>query len=380
MILLGLTSLLTDVSSEMVYPLLGLYLTHLNTPFTLIGLIEGIAESVANLLKVFSGHFSDKLRRRKPFVIFGYSASSLGKMFLYLSNSWVLVLFGRIIDRFGKGIRTAPRDALISESTDEIKKGKAFGLHRMMDTFGAMLGVIIVYLLFFSTKDDAKFKTVFLLSIIPAIIAVVTLFFVKEKIKAEDQENKKFKFNFPEYKSLPKKIKFYIIISTLFSLGNSSNQFLLLKSKYLGFRYLDTILLYLVYNISYMIFSYPAGVVGDKIGKKKVIILGYFIYSLVYLSFAFVNNNTADLLWLLFIIYGIYIGLVEGQEKAFLAEIAPEEYKASILGLQYTLVGLMLLPASFIAGFLWDKFGMVVPFLFGSITSLIAALLMIVFI
>lgn len=376
-ILLGLTSLFTDISSEMVYPLIGLYLASLGTPFTLIGIIEGIAESIANLLKIFSGQLSDRLKFRKPFVIFGYSASSVGKVLLYLSNSWLTVFFGRTIDRFGKGVRTAPRDALIAESTEDKKKGKVFGLHRMMDTFGAMVGVIIVYLVLLYSQNEIKFKTIFLFSLIPAILAVVILFFVKEKrTTVKFQNNKVVKLNFAEYKYLPKKIKYYIVISVLFSLGNSSNQFLLLKSKYVGFSYVNTILLYLFYNISYTLFSYPAGIVGDKIGKKKVIILGYFLYSVVYLMFAFVNKNTAGLLWITFLFYGIYIALVEGQEKAFIVEIVPPQYKASVLGLHYTLTGFMLFPASFIAGFLWDKFGVVVPFLFGSIVSLTSAILM----
>ncbi len=378
-ILLGLTSLLTDISSEMVYPILGLYLASLNTPYTIIGIIEGIAESIANLLRVFSGGISDKLKKRKPFVIAGYSSSVFGKILLYLSTNWIFVLFARFIDRVGKGIRTAPRDALISESTTDEKKGKVFGLHRAMDTFGATLGVIIVYLLFLYSKDNIPFKKVFLWSVIPALLGVTILFFVKEK-QTTKTEIKKLKFSFSEFKFFPKKAKIYILISTLFALGNSSNQFLLLRAKNLGFDYLSIILLYLVYNISYTIFSYPAGVVADRVGKKIIISIGYIIYSLVYLSFAFVNKNFAELIWLLFVIYGIYIGFVEGQEKAFLAEISPQEYKASILGLQYTLVGLMLFPASFIGGILWDKIGPSATFIFSSCISFISMMLLMILI
>ncbi|MFN3551072.1 MAG: MFS transporter [Endomicrobiia bacterium] len=379
-ILLGLTSLLTDVSSEMVYPILGLYLASLNTPYTIIGIVEGIAESIANLLKVFSGRLSDKLNKRKPFVIFGYSFSTLGKIFLYLSNSWLFVLLARIVDRFGKGIRTAPRDALISESTVDTRKGKIFGLHRAMDTFGAILGVIFVYFLFLNSKNQIPFKNVFLWSVLPAILAVIILFFVKERYDSSKEKVKKFNFKFYEFKFIPKKAKIYIIISTLFALGNSSNQFLLLRAKNLGFSYLETILLYLVYNLSYTIFSYPAGVVSDKIGKKTIIFFGYMIYSIVYLFFAVAHKNISNFLWLLFVIYGMYIALVEGQEKAFLVEISPQEYKASILGLQYTLVGIMLFPASFIGGFLWDNINPSATFLFGSIMSFISCILLLFFI
>lgn len=374
-ILLGITSLLTDISSEMVYPILGLYLASLNTPFTIIGMIEGIAESVANLLKVFSGQISDKLKRRKPFVIFGYSFSTLGKVFLYLSKTWFLVLIGRIVDRFGKGIRTAPRDALISESTTDDKKGKVFGLHRAMDTLGAVLGVVFVYFIFLLySKDNIPFNKVFLLSVFPALLAVIVLFFVKEK-KSEKTTSKKVSFRLYDFKYVPSLAKRYILISVIFALGNSSNQFLLLRAKNVGFSYVNTILLYLVYNLSYTLFSYPAGILSDKIGKKIVITSGYLIYSLVYLLFAIIED--ARLMWILFVIYGIYIAIVEGQEKAFLSEVSSAEYRATILGLHYTLVGFMLLPASFIAGFLWDKIGPVATFLFGSFMSLISFILMI---
>ncbi|MEM4367941.1 MAG: MFS transporter [Candidatus Anstonellales archaeon] len=377
-ILLGITSLLTDISSEMVYPILGLYLASLNTPYTIIGIIEGIAESIANLLKVFSGQISDKLKRRKPFVIFGYSFSTLGKIFLYISNTWLFVLIGRIIDRFGKGIRTAPRDALISESTEDDKKGKVFGLHRAMDTFGAVLGVVIVYVIFLLySKDNIPFKKVFLFSIFPALLAVLVLFFVKEK-KSETTISKRVSFRFYDFKYVPSVAKKYILISVIFALGNSSNQFLLLRAKNVGFNYAETILLYLLYNLSYTLFSYPAGIISDKVGKKIVITSGYLIYSLVYLLFAYIKD--IKFMWLLFVIYGIYIAIVEGQEKAFLSEVSSTEYRATILGLHYTLVGFMLLPASFIAGFLWDKIGPVATFLFGSLMSFISFILMILMI
>lgn len=377
-ILLGITSLLTDISSEMVYPILGLYLASINTPFTIIGIIEGIAESVANLLKVFSGQISDKLKKRKPFVIFGYSFSTLGKVFLYLSKSWFFVLIGRIIDRFGKGIRTAPRDALISESTDDDKKGKVFGLHRAMDTLGATLGVVLVYFIFLLYgKENIPFKKVFLFSIIPALLAVLALFFVKEK-RSEKVVSKKINLKFYDLKYIPSIAKKYIFISVIFALGNSSNQFLLLRAKDVGFSYVNTILLYLLYNLSYTLFSYPAGIISDKIGKKIVITFGYLIYSLVYLLFAYIKD--IKFMWILFVIYGIYIAIVEGQEKAFLSEVSPAEYKATILGLHYTLVGFMLLPASFIAGLLWDKIGPSATFLFGSFMSFVSFVLMILMI
>lgn len=375
--LLGLTSLFTDISSEMVYPLIGMYLASLNTPYALVGLIEGIAESVANILKLFSGTISDKYKKRKLFVVLGYASSTIGKFLLFLSCTWPLVLVARLVDRFGKGVRTAPRDALISESTEEQKKGKVFGIHRTMDTVGAVCGVLIVY--FFVQKmlnNIEMYKKVFLLSVIPAVIAVIVLFFVKEPA-SEKKVSRTKSFKFYDLKYVPQKAKRYIFISTIFALGNSSNQFLLLKSKNVGFSAAEVILLYLVYNISYTLFSYPAGVVGDKIGKKKVLVMGYLVYSLVYLFFGLINVETKNLIWLLFIVYGLYIGLVEGQEKAFLSEISPSDQKATILGLHYTMTGIMLLPASFIAGGLWDLLGQSAPFIFGSLMSLISCLMIV---
>ncbi len=380
-VLLGFVSLFTDISSEMIYPLIGIYLTSLGTPYTLIGLIEGIAESIANIIKIFSGTISDKYRKRKIFVLLGYFGSALGKLFLFLSNTWPLVLFARVIDRFGKGVRTSPRDALIAESTSEEKKGRVFGLHRSMDTLGAICGILIVY--FFIQKyinDFNVYKKIFLYATIPAVIGVVFLFFVKDSgnIDKKNDEIKKVSIKF--YKYIPQKTKIYILISTIFAIGNSSNQFLLLKSKSIGFDASYIILFYLVYNLSYFLFSYPAGVVGDNIGKKKVIMIGYLIYSLVYLLFGLINVKTKSFIWILFLIYGIYMSLVEGQEKAFLSELSPEEHKASVLGLQYTFTGMMLFPSSLIAGSLWDLVGHQAPFIFSSIISFISFVMILVLI
>ncbi|MFQ3674972.1 MAG: MFS transporter, partial [Endomicrobiia bacterium] len=289
--LLGLVSLFTDISSEMVYPLIGVYLTLLGTPYVLVGLIEGIAESVANVLKVFSGTISDKYKKRKLFVVLGYTGSAAGKFLLFLSSTWPLVLFARIVDRFGKGIRTAPRDALIAESTEGEKKGRMFGFHRAMDSFGAVCGILIVYFFIQGFKQDiGMYKKIFLYATIPAILGVIILFFVRESGKKIEPQNneKKVNLKFYDFKYVPKKAKLYILISTIFAIGNSSNQFLLLKSKSIGFSASEVILLYLLYNITYTVFSYPAGIIGDKIGKKKILISGYFIYSLVYLFFGLV--------------------------------------------------------------------------------------------
>jgi len=366
-ILLGITSLLTDISSEMVYPILPVYLVvTLGVSPAILGLIEGIAESLASLLKVFSGYFSDKIRLRKPFTILGYGASAVGKLLLYVSTSWGYVLFSRIVDRFGKGVRTAPRDALIADSSPEGKRGASFGLHRAMDTTGAAIGVLCVY--FLITHYKGEFKDVFFLSIIPAILGVFFLFLIKEKRVAPYVKAKKFEF---KWGKLDKRLKLFLIFTFVFTLGNSSNQFLLLRAQNLGNPLPIVILLYLVYNLSYAIVLYPASRLSDKIGRKKLLVLGYLFYALVYLGFAV--NNSPHNFWALFAVYGLYIGFTEGVEKALVSDIAPQELRATAIGLHATLIGIGLFPASLLAGLLWKFIGPQAAFYFGSIMGLIAS-------
>ncbi|HPC77613.1 MAG TPA: MFS transporter [bacterium] len=366
-IILGIVSLLTDISTEMVYPLVPLYLTaKLGASPAIVGLIEGVAESTASLLRVFSGYISDLVGRRKPLAILGYGSSTIGKIFLYLSNSWGLVFIGRWIDRFGKGIRTAPRDALIADSTDSTRRGSAFGLHRAMDTLGAATGVLLAY--YFLTRFSGDYSRVFLYSLIPAFLGVAALFFVREtkKLKSSDASKPVLKWSL-----LDRRLKGFLIVTLIFTLGNSSNQFLLLRAKDMGFNDTTVLLLYLAYNIVYMIFAYPAGRLSDRIGRKRLIVTGYLFYGLVYLGFAIVGN--ASYLWLLFGLYGIYIGLTEGVQKALISDIAPVETRATLIGLHATLEGIGLLPASFIAGLLWNTVSASAAFYFGGAMGIIAA-------
>jgi len=366
-ILLGITSLLTDISSEMVYPILPIYLvTQLGAGPAILGLIEGTAESLASLLKVFSGYFSDKLKQRKPFTILGYASSTVGKFFLYISTSWLCVLAGRVIDRFGKGVRTAPRDALIVESAKANKRGAAFGLHRAMDTLGATFGVFIAYLLI--TRYKGNFKYIFLFSLIPAFLAVVFLFFIKERRSETKISYPKIQF---KWRALDKKLKLFLIFTFIFSLGNSSNQFLLLRTKNAGSPIPQVILFYLFYNIVYFLVSYPAARLSDRIGRKKLLVLGYLFYGLVYLGFAI--NHSINNFWFLFGLYGLYIGFTEGVEKALVADIAPVDLRATAIGLHATLVGIGLLPASILAGILWKFQGASVPFYFGALMGIVAS-------
>ncbi|MGI9863109.1 MFS transporter [Moorella naiadis] len=363
----GLTSLLTDISTEMVYPLLPLYLTAaLGASPGLVGIIEGLAESLASLLKVFSGAISDRLGRRKPLAIGGYGFSALGKVFLVLATSWGWVLAGRLADRFGKGVRTAPRDAIIAEAAVVGQRGAAFGLHRLMDTLGASLGVVLAY--YFLTGYRGDYRAVFLYSLIPAVLGVAVLFLVREKGPA-GIPTKKPSLN---WRVLDPRLRAFLVVVFLFTLGNSSNQFLLLRARGLGFAPETVILLYLVYNLVYSLVSYPAGHLSDRIGRRTLLVLGYLAYGLVYLGFAVVKDPVA--MWWLFAVYGIYIGFTEGVEKALVADIAPPEQKATLIGLHATMVGIGLLPASTLAGFLWDTFGAQAPFYFGGAAGMLASL------
>lgn len=380
-ILLGITSLLTDISSEMIYPILPVYLVvQLGATPAVLGFIEGIAESAASLLKVYSGYFSDKLKRRKPLTILGYASSAVGKLFLYLSTAWTCVFAARLVDRFGKGVRVAPRDALIAESSPAQKRGSAFGLHRTMDTIGAVIGVTVAYFLF--TRFINNFRLVFLYSLVPAVLGVLVLFFVREKRQAI-QTDLVSKPNLPKldflqsFKNLDRRLKTFLIITFIFTLGNSSNQFLLLRAKNLGNSTSAVILLYLVYNISYAVFAWPMGRLSDRIGRKPILVAGYLFYGLVYFGFAFLHSSS---LWLLFILYGIYIGFTEGVEKAFVSDLAPQELRATFIGLHATLVGIGLLPASLLAGFLWKILGAAVPFYFGGIMAVFASIGLLIFI
>ncbi|AFM41595.1 major facilitator superfamily permease [Desulfosporosinus acidiphilus SJ4] len=366
-VVLGIVSLLTDISSEMVYPLLPIFLTmSLGASPAIVGVIEGIAESIASLLKVFSGYWGDKTKKKKELAITGYSSSFLGKIILVLAGTWSGVLVSRILDRLGKGIRTAPRDSLIADSAQEKSYGKAFGLHRAMDTFGAVIGVLIAYFLLLA--NTTNFKRIFLFSGIPALLGVIVLFFVRQP-REINVGKKKLSF---AWSSLDKKLKAFLILAFIFNLGNSSNQFLLLRANKLGASAPLVVLLYLVYNISYGILSYPMASLSDRIGRKRILVTGYFIYAFVYLGFALVTKLSG--LWTLFAFYGLYIAFTEGVEKALLAEIAPTHLRGTVIGLHATLVGLALLPASLIAGLLWDFFGAAVPFYFGASMGLLSAI------
>ncbi len=370
-IITGITSLLTDISSEMVYPLVPLFLAALGAPPAALGAIEGVAESTAALLKAFSGWLSDRLGLRKPVAIAGYAGSNIGKVLLWAATGWPLVLAGRFVDRFGKGIRTAPRDALIADSAPAGRRGRAFGLHRAMDTLGASLGVVLAILLldrFGAGTDPAGFRRIFLLALIPALLGVAVLFFAREpKTRGERQAVPRLTL-----RGLPLRLRLFLVVVGLFALGNSSNMFLLLRARDLGFSAVGALVLYLVFNLTYGLLSYPAGRLSDHVGRKRLLVTGYALYGLVYCGFALTPGQT--LAWPLFALYGVFYALTEGLEKALVADLAPAELRATFIGLHSTLVGIGLLPASLLAGALWSAFGARAPFWLGGGLGLLAAL------
>jgi MFS family permease len=367
----GLVSFFTDISSEMIYPLVPLYLTAMlgATP-AILGIIEGIAESLASFLKILSGNISDRLKLRKPVAIAGYGLSAISKIFFVLATGWTGIFAGRVSDRFGKGIRTAPRDALIAESSQAASRGKSFGFQRALDTAGAVLGIVIAYLLF--TRYNGEYKLVFLLALIPAFIGVACLFLAKETGGRHIAGT--VKYHMLSWHALDKRLRLFIVVTFVFNLGNSSNQFLLLRADDYGFSAAQVILLYLLMNVTYLVASYPSGILSDKIGRRSLLVLGYGLYGLVYFGFSFANMNWQFIL--LFAFYGIYLGITDGIEKALMADIAPSDQRATIYGLQAAVVGMALLPASILAGVLWDVFGVAAPFLFGGVTGLFASLVL----
>lgn len=366
-VLIGLVSLFVDMSTEMVYPLVPLFLTAtLGASPAIVGIIEGIAESIASLLKVLSGYIGDVYHNKKRLAFAGYSASVLYKLFLILATSWFGVLVARVIDRTGKGIRTAPRDALVAQSSKRKKLGGSFGLHKMLDMAGSSLGALLAYIF---VATNFGYHKAFMISVIPAVIGILIIFAVKEdkSCKVPCQ-----KFTLKGLK-LDRKLKSYLVIVFVFCLGNSSNTFLLLKAQEHGFSAPQVILLYLIFNVVSSMLAVPSGKLSDKFGRSKILVPGYLIYGLVYLGFA--SFSTKPAIALLFISYGAYNAFISGAERAFIAENAPSELKGTVLGIYGMLQGIGLLLSSIIAGLMWDKINSDAPFWFGGILGIISAII-----
>jgi MFS family permease len=376
-----ITSFLTDVSSEMLFNLLPLFLFNvLGTRTAVIGLIEGVAETTSSLLKIFSGWLSDRLGSRKGLAVAGYSLSTLAKPFLYFATSWGWILGVRFADRAGKGLRTAPRDALLADSVKEKRRGFAFGLHRAGDTAGAVLGLLIALIILNSMQGHerlltrAPFQKVVLLSMIPAILAVIVL-----AIGAKDVQWERSGINAPRisFKTFDKRFRWFLIIVILFTLGNSSDAFLILRAQNAGLSVTGILGMLITFNLIYALISTPAGALSDRVGRKRLLVAGWVFYSLVYWGFAYAQAGWQT--WVLMAAYGLYYGLTDGVAKAFVADLIPSETRGLAFGAYNAAVGLTAFPASFIAGLLWqgvgswEGFGPSAPFLFGAVLALVAS-------
>lgn len=365
-LILGLVSLFTDLSSQMVFPLIPLFLTTvLGAGAYVVGITEGAAETTASLLKVISGYWSDKIKKRKPFIFFGYSLSSITKPLFAFTDFWPSVLFIRVIERIGKGLRTAPRDALVAESCQESIRGKAYGLHRAMDGIGSVLGAIIAFLLL----PILGYRKIFLLAFIPGIIAVFVILFIKEKSKPTKKEGRKTPIKL-SFKELPINLRLFIIISSIFSLGHFGYAFLLLRAKNIGLADNMAILLYILFYVVYTICVIPAGMLSDKIGRKPVLITGYLVFAVTSIGLIFSSNIYTLLLF--FIVYGIFYAMIDGVQRALVIDLAPGNLKATALGTFHTAIGLVALPGGYIAGLLWDKIGPGATFTYGFTLAIIS--------
>jgi MFS family permease len=376
------TSFLTDISSEMIVNLVPLFLANvLNAGTAVIGLIEGLAETTASLMKIYSGALSDKLGKRKWITVIGYGLSTIAKPFMYLAETWAEVLGVRVADRLGKGIRTAPRDALVAGSIDEKQRGLAFGLHRAGDTAGAFIGLMIAAVIVWLTQAGAAdlsrktFQIAVLVSIVPAVLAVLVL-----AIGAHDVPTDK-KSNVPilSLKGMDNRFKIFMLVLVLFTLGNSSDAFIILRAQERGLDVLQIMLMLMTFNFIYASLSGPLGALSDKIGRQRLIISGWIAYSLVYLGFAL--SRTGWQIWTLFGLYGIYYAAAEGSAKALIADLVPDERRGTAYGLYNAAIGLTAFPASALAGLLWQGafgwqgFGAAAPFFFGAGLALLAGIL-----
>jgi MFS family permease len=366
---LGIVSFLTDISSEMIYPLIPLFLTStLGAPVAAVGLIEGVAESTASLTKGISGWISDRLRVRKPLVVAGYGLSAIAKPILAAAQVWPAALGARFVDRLGKGVRTAPRDALVADVTPAGQRGRAFGFHRSADTLGAVIGPAIGLGLLYIA--DENYRVVFLLAFIPAALGVAFLAFVRDRPSEQAQSR--------PHAASPTRLggRFYIFlaVSFLFAIGNSSDAFLILRGANLGLTDTAVVGAYILFNAVYALTATPAGVVSDRLGRRNVIASGYVLFSLVYFGFGLASGGAA--VWLLFAVYGFYMALTEAVGRAFVVDFVPSEARGTALGVYTGALGVTVLLSSVIAGLLWDEVGPSAPFVFGGITSLAALVLL----
>jgi MFS family permease len=377
------TSFLTDISSEMIFNLIPLFLANvLGVGTAVIGLIDGIAETTASIMKYYSGALSDRLGGRKWLAVGGYAVSTVAKPFLYFADAWGWVLGVRFSDRMGKGIRTAPRDALVADSINESQRGLAFGVHRAGDTAGAFVGLGLAALIVWLTEAGAAdltrrtFQVVVLVSILPAVLAVLVLALGAADVPIAGDKSRTLRLSL---EGMPTRFRLFLFVVILFTLGNSSDSFVVLLGQNRGLSVLQIMLMVMSFNFVYAALSGPLGSLSDRIGRRKLIIGGWMAYGLVYLALAF--SHAGWQVWVLYAAYGVYYAATEGVVRALVADFVPQERRGAAYGLLNAAIGITALPASVIAGLLWQGvgswtgFGPSAPFFFGAALALTAGIL-----
>ncbi|MCU0641747.1 MAG: MFS transporter [Candidatus Margulisbacteria bacterium] len=377
---LGLTSFFNDVSSEMIMVILPLFLTSLGASRAVIGLIEGVAEATASFLKILSGWLSDQLGKRKMLIGLGYTLSTLTKPLIALANSWPLVLFVRFTDRVGKGVRNSPRDALVADSTEPSERGLSFGFHRAMDTAGAVVGTLLASLFLYYFSGHLKmelmtqYRTVFWLSVIPGLLSVLTIVFLVKDLprSGTKDEGRGTKGGF--YRGFTP----FLVVMGFFQLANFSYALFILRAADLGVVPYLIPIIYLVYNLVYVFCSVPLGQLSDKLGRKRVLSYGFLVLAFLLSGFALATQTWQA--WPLFAVYGIVSAITESTPRAFVSDLAAPEIRGTAYGIYYALIGVTALPASALAGWLWDFYGPangpIVAFGFGTLMALIATALL----
>ncbi|MER8465118.1 MFS transporter [Mesorhizobium sp. M1396] len=365
-VLLALASLFADISTEMLYPILPIFLTQtLHASGSVVGLVDGIAQATQNIVQGFSGWLSDRLQKRKPIALIGYFLAAIAKPLIGVATVWPMVLGARFVDRLGAGFRSAPRDALIASSVAEEHRGKAFGLEGIGDNLGAFLGPLLAVLLLIVLKVDIRW--IFYLAFIPGLLAFLMVLLVREQALAVSAKAK-IDVNLRQF---PKAYWTYLLVTALFGIGNSSNAFLILQTQNIGASLEATILIYASFNLVAALISYPAGFLADRFGRKGVLLSSFVIFLIAYLGFALTRN--IYLIGLLFAFYGLYQGIFRTVGKAFASDFVPQQLRASGIGWYSTTVGLLQLVASVVAGLLWDRVGHEAVFVYGAIFAAVGS-------
>jgi MFS family permease len=367
----GITSFLTDTSVKMVYAVMPMFLLSIGASKTSLSLIEGIAESTAALVKTMTGFWSDRIGKNKPFMLIGYGISALIIPFYSFVISPLQVLYLRFFERFGKGIRTAPRDSLIAASVSNGETGRSFGLQKAMDNSGAIVGPLIAFVLL--TTIPGNYRIIFLFAGIPAVLSIfVIIFGIRDAKKSQESLFKKF-----HIRDFSRKYYFFLLIIFIFTLGNSTDALLMVKANEVGVKVAFIPLVYLVTSIVSVLLAIPLGSLSDKIGKEKILIAGFLIYAIVYYGFGI--TGSIGTIVALFALYGLYSAATDGIQKAFVSDLTDKNKQGTGLGIYNALLGITLLPASLIAGILYDKVNSSIPFYFGAATAASSALLMLIY-